>query len=239
VELRTGVAKLMTAKYINYQGVALPIYSFPTIGNPSSASTRSVMMALGLVILSLFSGFGVMYLIGLLGINTNNLLWIPVLFTGPAVVFAMFAVVKDEAKREARFRDMSTLVSDALVLATGVELNERDIRRMVEGDVIDIDGGTLRVEDQRNGRSNIMTLIRDEYTDPQEDKLHIHEATVENPTPTTAPETKTEPAATGTTILPVQSKNPDPSTQKHDTPPDVIRKPKLAPVGATSITASK
>jgi hypothetical protein len=195
------------------------------------------MMALGLVMLSLFSGFGVMYLIGLLGINTNNLLWIPVLFTGPAVVFAMFAVVKDEAKREARFRDMSTLVSDALVLATGVELNERDIRRMVEGDVIDIDGGTLRVEGQQNGRSNIMTLIRDDYPEPQEDKLHVHKATVENPAP--APETKKDSATAGTTILPVQSKNLDPSTQKHDISPEVISKPKLAPVGASSITASK
>lgn len=187
--------------------------------------------------LSLFAGFGVMYLIGLLGINTNNLLWIPVLFTGPAVVFAMFAVVKDEAKREARFRDMSTLVSDALVLATGVELNERDIRRMVEGDVIDVDGGTLRVEEQRNGRSNIMTLIRDEYPETQEDKLPFHKATVENPVH--VPETKSEPDAAGTTMLPVQTKNLDPSTQKYDISPDVVRKPKLTPVGAPSITTSK
>jgi hypothetical protein len=195
------------------------------------------MMALGLVMLSLFSGFGVMYLIGLIGINTNNLLWIPVLFTGPAVVFAMFAVVKDEAKREARFRDMSTLVSDALVLATGVELNERDIRRMVEGDVIDVEGGTLRVEEQQNGRSNIMTLIRDEYPEVQEDKLHVHKATVEYPIH--APEPKVESGAAGTSILPVQTKNTDPSTQKHDISPDVVRKPKLTPVGAPSITASK
>lgn len=219
----------------------MPIYSFPTIGNPSSASTRSVMMALGLVMLSLFSGFGAMYLVGLLGVNSNNLLWIPVLFAGPAVVFAMFAVVKDEAKREARFRDMSTLVSDALVLATGIELNERDIRRMVEGDVIDIDGATLRVEQQQNGRSNTMTLIRDEYpAEPQaaqEAQLPVHHATIEPPTK--APEVKKDSSVAGTSILPVQPKNIDPATQKHDISSDLSKKPKLAPAGATSITASK
>lgn len=219
----------------------MPIYSFPTIGNPSSASTRSVMMALGLVMLSLFSGFGAIYLIGLLEVNTNNLLWIPVLFAGPAVVFAMFAVVKDEAKREARFRDMSTLVSDALVLATGIELNERDIRRMVEGDVIDVDGGTLRVEQQQNGRSSTMTLIRDEYpaeAQTQESQLPVHHATIEPPVK--APQSKKDSdAAAGTSILPVQPKNLDPVTQKHDVSPDLSKKPKLVPAGATSITASK
>lgn len=216
----------------------MPIYSFPTIGNPSSASTKSVMMALGLVILSLFSGFGVMYLIGLLGIDARNLLWIPVIFAGPAVVFAMFAVVKDEAKREARFRDMSTLVSDALILATGVELSERDIRRMVEGDVIDVEGGSLRIEAQQNGRSSLMTLIRDEYPENQEDNLPVHHATIEPPVKA---EQKKDAATSGTSILPVQTKNPDPATQRHETVPVPApgNKPKSVPTGTSTITAVK
>ena len=212
----------------------MPIYSFPVIGNPSSASTRSVMMALGLVMLCLFSGFGAMYLIGLLGINTNNLLWIPVLFTAPSVVFAMFAVVKDESKREARFRDMSTLVSDALILATGIELSERDIRRMVEGDVIDVEGGALHIEEQQNGRSSIMTLIRDEYPATQEHGIHVHEATIESPT--RKPESKVGSgdtgASTGTPLPPVQSKDLGHAPQKPAASPDVTKKQIIAKSGA-------
>lgn len=224
----------MTPYQHSTQGVALPIYSFPTIGNPSSASTRSVMMALGLVVLSLFSGFGVMYLVGLLGVDSSRLLWVPILFAGPAVVFAMFAVVKDEAKREARFRDMSMLVSDALVFTTGLELNERDIRRMVEGDVIDVENGTLRIEQQQNGRSSIMTLIREEYPEPQEEQVPTHHATIEPPVKAPEPmkpEPAKEPSPTGTTLMPVLSKRPEPATQKQDI---TAQKPKVVPMTSST-----
>lgn len=220
----------------------MPIYSFPSIGNPSSASTRSVMLALGLVMLSLFSGFGVMYLIGLLGVNASYLLWIPVLTTAPAVVFAMFAVVHDEAKREAHFRDMSTLVSDALLMATGLELNERDIRKMVDGDVItDVSGGTIHIEKQVNGRSSIMTLIRDAGPDESvqdeldhlvgEIKAETKEATV----------SKLDHHGLGTAVLPVQQAKVTPfaAPRKPDVAPDASKTSNPDKAGATVISASK
>lgn len=140
----------------------MPIYSFPVIGNPSTASTRSVMYALAAVLMSLLSGFGVVYLLGLIGVDSGKLFWLPVLFMAPAVVFAMFAVVRAESNREAHFRDMSMLVSDAIVLNSGIELSERDIRRMVDGDEItDAEAGVMRIEIQSNGRNRAMVLVRD------------------------------------------------------------------------------
>lgn len=218
----------------------MPIYSFPVIGNPSSASTRSVMYALGLVMLSLLSGFGIMYLIGLLGVDTAHLIWIPVLSTAPAVVFAMFAVVHDEAKREAHFRDMSTLVADALLMSTGIELSERDIRKMVDGDVItDAAGGSLHIEKQVNGRNTIMTLIRDGgHEDPVQDELDqiVGEMKVDVKDTST---TKFD-AHTGTAIIPVQEqKVPFGAPEKPSTSPDNAKSKAGEKPGATVITAVK
>ena len=140
----------------------MPVYSFPVIGNPSTASTRSVMLALAAVLMSLLSGFGIVYLLGLIGADSSKLFWLPILFMTPAIIFAMFAVVRAESSREAHFRDMSTLVSDAIVLNSGIELSERDIRRMVDGDEItDAEAGVMRIEIQSNGRNRAMVLIRD------------------------------------------------------------------------------
>lgn len=214
----------------------MPIYSFPVLGNPSSASTRSVMLALGLVMLSLFSGFGIMYLIGLMGIDTQSLLWVPVLTTAPAVVFAMFAVVNDEAKREARFRDMSQLVSDALALSTGIELGERDIRRMVDGDVItDAHGGNLHIEEQTNGRSTIMTLIREEPA-PLQQHWEDHNRHVE--------EHKDEKvdSGLGTTSLPIQQSSKEATVtplQPEASPSSGKAAKSGQSSGSTSLTAAK
>ena len=200
------------------------------------------MYALGLVMLSLFTGFGIMYLIGLLGVNASYLLWIPVLTTAPAVVFAMFAVVHDEAKREAHFRDMSALVADALIMATGIELSERDIRKMVDGDMIsDVTGGSLRIEKQVNGRSAIMTLIRDggpeENVQDELDNL-VGEIKVETKD---ASVSKLEDHALGTAVLPVQQAKVTPfaAPRKPDVAPDASKTSNHDKAGSTVITASK
>jgi hypothetical protein len=199
------------------------------------------MYALGLVMLSLLSGFGIMYLIGLLGVDTSYLIWIPVLSTAPAVVFAMFAVVHDEAKREAHFRDMSTLVADALLMSTGIELTERDIRKMVDGDVItDAAGGSLHIDKQVNGRNTIMTLIRDGgHEDPVQDELDQIVSEIKADTKD-AHTTKFDVHGTSTAMIPVQQqKVPFGTPQKPESAPENGKGKAGEKSGATPITAVK